>query len=1456
MIHVPFERRFAPPSEERLRDLDYMSIMGSYEHGSLRWSDLYEHRCVVVLGEGKCGKTHEFEQQKQALKGQGKAAFFVPLESLQDGEFLDSITAEEEQEEQEFQRWLEASDAEAVFFLDAVDELKLRQGALRRALRKIRTAIKEQTHRARFFVSCRPNDWTDELDLRAVTALIAPRERAAEVTEAPTGEEVFTAVIARDGGPAPSDGGETADGREEPVKVLALLPLSKNEIVEFARLYAADDANVFARHLEEKELWHLYQLPADIMAALDRLAAEGRLGNLQEQLVFGIGQRLRETSVKKRNDLSVEKGREGARRIALALFLMKRRSIYFEAPGRDAKGVSVADILPDWSRDEQVELLGKPLFDPTGVGAVRFHHRSTQEFLAAQRLRKLREHEGLATSDLCHLLFASVGKERVIVPSMESVVAWLALWDSDVLTEVKKRNPLLLFRQGIPAMLNLELRAELLRRFVRRYSGSDWRGVGVGHTELKRVSTPELAPLVRELWDQAYKGHDTRELLLEMVYLTPMADCADLAFQAAFDKSLDYRHRTYAVCAVLRCGSSQRKRKIGTSMVAGNWPERVVSNALPYLFPEAIQLAEFLALARSLNEVPRSVHGLGYALLQAIKSDAMSTEQRVQVRDDLVAAIWANRTEESRVYQAHSSYDHFVDPVIAACDLTRPQPNEEIRSWAWSVAVAFHFGERRESIVAKEETKRLQKALSENVALREGYFWACFDLAEALEEPKNDWHRFVRSDDYGRIPRPFTESDFPWLLRALANGAIEDRRGVAFYTLSMFVRGGENAQLAVEMAKLISDREDLQKELERMLNPPPQEPNEYEIKHRNWQSKREIEEAERQDGCKQWRREVLAAEDLMLGEADRENTLYKLHNVMRHNVMRHNVMRHTERDRNTWGYWDAQFVETAFSPDFLAGVRKGFSDFWRRTDVSLFSERAKENRNSYSAASLMALAALKCEAETANWAEALSHDEAVRAARISTLELNGFGVFLPQLEAAHPHAIKEVIGAEINRQLANLMEVGHAPILHDALHHGTPFMRQIAASAATESLPTLANAMGQNTQNDLEYAFELIAAHGTEKAILRAVEAIQNHFDTSNRMTAECQRFWMKMLTRLSLEQGCETVLAATADLSTQGSREDAISVFAAIFGDRHWGGQPRFDGLENGRRLDLLTRLVIRAYKTVRPQEDRHHEGIYTPNTRDHAEEARDYLLSTLTSTKSPRTLSVLYELSARPEFAHLTDRLKQMATELAANISEPAAMNAPVFQEFDKEQNYLAYDDPSLFAVMNNRLADFEHHLLNDEQTTVAVLRKVEGETGLRQFLSYWLTQNARGAYTVTQEAVAITEKRTDIRLHATGLDRYATIEVKLDDTRHRWSGNQLRDALIDQLVGRYLNHERCQVGCLLICMRKTRQWEHPDTGERMDLKTTVAWLQSIADDIVEKRSELRLSVKGIDYSVTANE
>ena len=148
--HVATTRRFASPSEKHLADADFLSIWGERETG-MGWEDIGRSQCVVVLGEGKCGKTYEFKRQHQLLKADNQFSFFVPLELLQDHDLLDIITDEEERD---FDRWQNDSADNAVFFLDAVDELKLRQGTLRKALRKIKQTIGSSLSRSRFYISC------------------------------------------------------------------------------------------------------------------------------------------------------------------------------------------------------------------------------------------------------------------------------------------------------------------------------------------------------------------------------------------------------------------------------------------------------------------------------------------------------------------------------------------------------------------------------------------------------------------------------------------------------------------------------------------------------------------------------------------------------------------------------------------------------------------------------------------------------------------------------------------------------------------------------------------------------------------------------------------------------------------------------------------------------------------------------------------------------------------------------------------------------------------------------------------------------------------------------------------------------------------------------------------------------------------------------------------------------
>ncbi len=54
-----------------------------------------------------------------------------------------------------------------------------------------------------------------------------------------------------------------------------------------------------------------------------------------------------------------------------------------------ADGLDPRIILDDWSDDEVVTLLERPLFGFASYGRVRFHNRSIIEFLAAEHLREL-----------------------------------------------------------------------------------------------------------------------------------------------------------------------------------------------------------------------------------------------------------------------------------------------------------------------------------------------------------------------------------------------------------------------------------------------------------------------------------------------------------------------------------------------------------------------------------------------------------------------------------------------------------------------------------------------------------------------------------------------------------------------------------------------------------------------------------------------------------------------------------------------------------------------------------------------------------------------------------------------------------------------------------------------------------------------------------------------------------
>ena len=78
-----------------------------------------------------------------------------------------------------------------------------------------------------------------------------------------------------------------------------------------------------------------------------------------------------------------------------------------------------------------------------------------------------------------------------------------------------------------------------------------------------------------------------------------------------------------------------------------------------------------------------------------------------------------------------------------------------------------------------------------------------------------------------------------------------------------------------------------------------------------------------------------------------------------------------------------------------------------------------------------------------------------------------------------------------------------------------------------------------------------------------------------------------------------------------------------------------------------LLLRLVRLAYQHVRPDDDAQHEGSYSPDERDHAEQGRNALVNALLSATGPEAFKAKLEMAADPLFNHFKDRVIAVAKE-----------------------------------------------------------------------------------------------------------------------------------------------------------------------------------------------------------------
>lgn len=1406
-----------------------MSLLGEEFYDGATWDQLLECRRVLLLAEGGSGKSREMQAAADRLVARGEVAFFLPIETLADQD-LAGVLGDEPGALDRFDGWKRDGGKTAWFFLDAVDELKLTQGKLDRALARAAAGIGPASERARFVISCRPTDWRPVEDREIVERRLPPLAPPQPPREFEDDE--FLGVF-RKRGAAKAE--ELEPPKPDRLRTVVLLPLSEKQIRTFAEERGVPKAGTLLAEIARHEAIAFARRPLDLDNMIAVWMKNGRLGTRLEQHQVDVENGLRDDPGRPdASILSRAKLQEGVERLALAMTLMAVRAIRSPeqaiAQDRETQALNAADILDDWTPAQVAALLRRPIFDPATYGRARFHHRSVQEYLAARRLKALRG-AGMSSRQLHRLLFSELYGERVVIPSMAPIAAWLAHDETEVRTELLLREPEILLLHGDPEALPLDARTDLLRFYVNAYSGGGWRGLHMPIGEVRRLAHPDLAGEIRRCWASERTNNEIDRLLLKLIWLGPVPACADIACSAAFDVKRDSFERIIAIRALGEMKLREDMRAVVGSIFAnpGAWPDRIVQTTIDDLFPQVMSIAELEKLATTLPEPRDRTSGFGwslYSLAEAIDPDSGPADE---LRDLLARLVWDGRDEKLTWHQPRSRFRHFTPALFRLCarQLRGARPASRQLFHACAVAERFHG---RESLGGDARAQMDELLKEGSPDLRRAAFIEDLHLADALAGEVENYKRSFMFSRWGLVK--LTPADWPWLIDLARDNEGTDPLIVAECLIRIFVDRGRPPEDLAELTRAMANDANASKLLADFLTP--RQATAEWIAHQEQmaaiEAEHDAEDDRRLANWSAWRERLLADVPAAFVVGRLRKTLLSLTNWL------------LERPdgRNTIATSNWRDVRRVLGDAVGDAYEDALCVFWRSAPPPVPWLRPELERSGISLAMMLGLTGLQIETyRNPEWPRLASAEEAKRATGWATIE-NSQPEWLPALAAAHPAPVTSVLEDGIGTELDN--DEQH-PRGMSLVEHGDISLKRLLAPFLKKRVLAWSTTGTQDEFQQHARARNLARAVSVTLQILPHDAEIAEHAARQFESDPTGPLAFQWLLATAAADLSKVPQLIADALKKPEIKRTEGIAWLTTAFGMNSRMAIP----VKLDAGADTLLALVRLCYRLIRREEDVLREGVYELDARDDAQTARNQVLSALIARPGPEAHDGIVALSADDAMAHLRDRLLLHARERAAEDSAPAPLTQEQFRQLDRTNEAPPGTAHQLFDVLLDRLDDVAFDLQHHDMNERPAWRQLTQEKDLQPLLARKLLDAARNAYRTSREEEVVGGNVTDIRLAATAFEGRVVIEMKVGDN---WTIRELEAAISDQLVAKYLQHPSCAGGCLLVTYAGRKGFRCPDNQKDVTFEELITRLKAKAAEIeTRERGRIRLAVVGLD-------
>lgn len=1385
-------------------------------HQEQDWTWLLSSRVVVLLNEAGAGKTAELLDQATRLNREGYA-FFLPIERLCSGPVAEAFNSS--QDRVRFEQWRRSKEP-AVIFLDSVDEAKLPRdldkNPLNFAIRRLESVIDEAWSRITIVISSRPSAWSAVLELAEVHRLIA-RFQARGVKGGLDG--------------APLE------------RFVSFDPLDYRQQSALAAWAEAPPA--FMDDLTKSGSADFARTPLDLLDLVKAYEVEveaGRTGtaifeSLSEMVDRSIVRRASETgSDRPRNQLSIDRTRSGARRLAAACVLGQQLAIRVSGPGE--AGIDPVAVLSfqtdDWSRGAIEQLLACGLFTAAWNGAVRFHHRRTMERLAAEAFDELLRAGTDLETIVRHLTPSAFGQVTVPRPYHE-MIGWLATLNAAFRNHIVEVAPQMLLDLGDPGSLPTLTRAAALRGYVGRYKSAAWFDEWYDLALIRRFIDASLEPVCLELLDSPLAEQPMR-FLIDMAVLAHWSSCLPRLLAIALDPDLSPDVRVGAIEAVAALGGPVERRALA-------------ENALRYRpLP-----------AEADSHIRHSRNRLRIAWVAACRPTEMSIREAVAV---------LSRLEAKGQSYSVSPDDRLVDSIAAACPpadlhlahrwLARlcwgPAPRD-LGAWdapQWSQA-GRHLMPTLEAVVAR--CLRERPDLYESRRLIDTTD-RLFSVRQVALGPLS------RDDDDGPDLLAAAVHDAPAFRRAafMAAARAGKRRGETPGDMIEWRGAGESApeqgdRVLADIAWMTDDYED---------NPAPE--IRAALADALVDRLRHIPTAERRSRVRKLARAARAIGDtptlqrftqpgptLITRARWRFRRLKQRQRWLRHARIRqawirtqkrrlalglhHHAIRRGEKFRLAY----TTVFDRHRSEPSLDHVREQYGE---RAAGALFSglkifarrHEADPERRTYGDA-LAAFGWGLIAIEEPDSLLALGEPQARHALTVA-LSRPSFPDWAPGVAERHPDIWRQLIvpGLQWELALRDRGEWRHAAALLLAARQSDLLKQTIAP----EVLAALAAAPSPQ-------ADEIRAAGKIAGASLELREALNRLAENRFRShMAEGRPDYAAPWFSTWLGSAPRAAWAALRSVRDQYSPtgDEQIEKLLMAFGSHLPIGEAA---------PDLVAEIALDLARHIRSADDLERGGEVLG--RHNAQEMRDSLPALLARDTTVAGRQALLGLADAPAFNEHRVWFDRLLRSQANQAAMPVGWCAPEVTSFFAAYLKRPTNASELCDLVERQLVAIVRDLETSEFDRRGLFATAT-EADLRAFLGEALLARSRGWYSVTQETVTAGEKRYDLRIEGR-VERDEVVIVELKIAGRSWTGDELVDHVQSQLADQYLISRKARFGIYAVVdlYRKAR-WPMRDGGLR-SLDELLADMHRVAADIVSSSEiidDIRILGLTIAHSETA--